>query len=61
MTLVLLVSGCASNSTMPSCPASSVTVDSSLMVEPTYTRTLLDSLSSKPSEQTPKCEDCKKP
>lgn len=51
---VMLVSlyGCASQT--PLSPQSQVVVDASLMAPPNYTQTLLDFLSSKPSEQTSK-------
>lgn len=51
---VVMVSGCASSSRTPQCAQSQVTVDPSLMVAPSYTQTLLDFLSEKPSELTPK-------
>lgn len=51
---VAMVSGCGSNLPMPLCPQSQVTVDQTLMAEPNYTQTLLDFLSEKPSELTPK-------
>ena len=51
---VMTVSACGSNLPMQPCVQSQVQVDPSLMVTPTYQKTLLDSLSSKPSEQTPK-------
>ncbi|ARM69611.1 Rz1-like protein [Pseudomonas phage WRT] len=48
------ISGCQSNSQMRPSGASQATVDPSLMVEPNYEATLLQLLSSKPNEQTPK-------
>lgn len=51
---VALVSGCGSNLPMPLCPQSQATVDQSLMAEPNYTQTLLDFLSEKQSELTPR-------
>ncbi|WP_371858050.1 MULTISPECIES: Rz1-like spanin outer membrane subunit [unclassified Pseudomonas] len=51
---VLTVSACASSLPTQQCVQSQVTVDPSLMVTPTYQQTLLDSLSSKPNEQTTK-------
>lgn len=50
----LTVSACQSNLPTPVCVQSQVVVDPSLMVEPSYQTTLLDSLSSRPNEQTPK-------
>ncbi|WP_420793362.1 Rz1-like spanin outer membrane subunit [Pseudomonas rubra] len=49
-----MASACASSSPTQQCVQSQVTVDPSLMVTPNYTQTLLDSLSSKPNEQTTK-------
>ena len=54
LTCVAVMSGCQSNSQMPPSVASQVTVDPSLMAEPNYEQTLLNFLSSKPNEQTPK-------
>ena len=54
LTFVVAISGCASSSPTPRSPQSQVRVDPSLMVEPSYTQTLLDFLSDKPSEPTPK-------
>lgn len=54
LSFALMVSGCASSSQMPVCAQSQVRVDPSLMAEPSYTQTLLDFLSDKPSSQTPK-------
>uniref|UniRef100_UPI003531A512 hypothetical protein n=1 Tax=Pseudomonas sp. IB20 TaxID=1702250 RepID=UPI003531A512 len=50
----MLVSACGSNFPMQQCVQSQVQVDPSLMVTPTYQTTLLDSLSSKPNDVTPK-------
>jgi len=50
----LTVSACQSSLPMPVCVQSQVVVDPSLLVEPSYQTTLLDSLSSKPNEQAPK-------
>ncbi|MFL1495725.1 MULTISPECIES: Rz1-like spanin outer membrane subunit [Pseudomonas] len=50
----MTISACSSNLAMPLCVQSQVQVDPSLMVTPSYTQTLLDSLSSKPNDVTPK-------
>ncbi|WP_410478706.1 Rz1-like spanin outer membrane subunit [Pseudomonas sp. zfem003] len=49
-----MASGCGSNSQMPVCAQSRVTVDASLMAEPSYQAELLNFLSDKPSEPTTK-------
>lgn len=54
LSFVLMVSGCVSNSQMPACAQSRVTVDASLMAEPSYQAELLNFLSDKPSEPTTK-------
>ncbi|WP_420850349.1 Rz1-like spanin outer membrane subunit [Pseudomonas weihenstephanensis] len=50
----LTVSGCQSSSQIQPSATSQVVVDQSAMVKPSYTQTLLDFLSSKPSAQTNK-------
>ena len=54
LSFALMVSGCVSNSQMPACAQSRVTVDPTLMAEPSYQTELLNFLSDKPSEPTTK-------
>ena len=51
---VAMVSACQSPSQMPPSSASRLTVDPSLMVAPSYEKAMVDFLSNKPNEQTPK-------
>ncbi|MFJ4131879.1 hypothetical protein [Pseudomonas cyclaminis] len=50
----MTISACSSNLAMPLCVQLQVQVDPYLMVTPSYTQILLDSLSSKPSDAMPK-------
>lgn len=54
LSFVLMVSGCVSNSQTPKCAQSRVTVDQTLMAEPSYQTELLRFLSDRPSEPTSK-------
>lgn len=54
MSCVVVTSGCQSSSQMQPSPASQTVINAELMAEPNYTERLLNFLSEKPSEQTPK-------
>jgi len=54
LSCALMVSACGSNSPMPQCVPSRVTVDQGLMERPSYQAELLNFLSDRPSEPTTK-------
>lgn len=54
MICAIATSGCQSSLQMQPSPASQVVISAELMAEPSYTERLLNFLSVKPSEQTPK-------